>query len=250
MTSSIRRPVLLASGLLAVLVACGSQTSSVLPAADGGPRADASALLDASLGEDASETDAAVPPPDAAMLPDAGIAADAARDGSVNPGVTLVTTLGTINVELDRANAPIGSANFLRYVDKEFYDGTIFHRVIPAFMIQGGGYTADLSKPFTDPPIKCEADNGLKNLRGTIAYARTDVVDSATSQFYVNVVDNPGLDHVDDTPANFGYAVFGKVVSGMDVVDAIDAVKTTTKGTFTDIPETAVVITTARRTPP
>jgi len=155
--------------------------------------------------------------------------------------------MGTIELELNPTLAPIGTANFLSYVDKQFYDGMMFHRVIAAFMIQGGGYTAAWDEKDTDAPIKNEAGNGLKNLRGTVAYARTDVVNSATAQFFINVVDNAFLDHKDETAAGFGYAVFGQVVSGMDVVDAIAAVPTKKDGFFSDVPVTPVVITTARR---
>jgi len=143
-----------------------------------------------------------------------------------NPRVVFETTQGNVVVELDAHKAPISTQNMLDYVKAGFYDGTVFHRVIPGFMIQGGGFTADLKQKDTRAPIKNEAANGLKNARGTIAMARTGVVDSATSQFFINVVDNTMLDHTSDDPRGFGYAVFGKVVSGMDVVDAIRNVKT------------------------
>jgi len=137
--------------------------------------------------------------------------------------VILKTTMGDITVELDEANAPVSVKNFLEYVDEGFYDGTIFHRVIPGFMIQCGGMTKDMQRKRTKPPIKNEADNGLKNLRGTLAMARTNEVNSATSQFFINLKDNAFLDH---GGRDFGYAVFGKVTEGMDVVDRIAAVST------------------------
>jgi len=158
-----------------------------------------------------------------------------------NPVVTIRTSEGTIKVELWPDKAPITVKNFLRYVEEGFYDSTVFHRVIPTFMIQGGGMTADLKRKATHDPIKNEASEALKNERGTIAMARTGEISSATSQFFINVKDNPALDHRDDGDG-FGYAVFGKVIDGMDVVDKIKAVKTHTVGRSQDVPETAVVI--------
>ena len=166
---------------------------------------------------------------------------------SSNPQVELVTTMGTVVIELDPAAAPITVENFLAYVDAGFFDGTIFHRVIPGFMVQGGGFTPDMQQKPTNAPIKNEADNGLKNLRGTLAMARTGVVDSATAQFFINVVDNSFLDHSAKTVQGYGYAVFGKVVSGMEVVDAIVAVPTTSSGPFQDVPQTPIVIESATR---
>jgi cyclophilin family peptidyl-prolyl cis-trans isomerase len=161
-----------------------------------------------------------------------------------NPVVVLHTSKGDITLELDAANAPLSTQNFVDYAKAGFYDQTVFHRVIPGFMVQGGGMTADLKpKPGAKPPIKNEAGNGLKNLRGTVAMARTQVVDSASSQFFINLVDNASLDHRDDTPAGYGYAVFGKVTAGMDVVDAIAAVPTGTQGPYQDVPVEPVVIT-------
>jgi len=162
--------------------------------------------------------------------------------------VVMETSLGNITLELDNVKAPASVANFMAYVDAGFYDGTIFHRVIPNFMIQGGGYTADLKQKPTRPPLKNEAANGLKNLRGTIAMARTRIVDSATSQFFINHKDNPSLDHRAPTPDAFGYAVFGKVVKGMDVVDRIAAVQTrAVNALFQDMPVETVVIKSIRR---
>lgn len=149
-----------------------------------------------------------------------------------------------IEIELYSKKAPISVENFVKYVEDGFYNGTIFHRVISDFMVQGGGFTKDMKKKDTRAPIKNEAKNGLKNDRGTIAMARTSVVDSATAQFYINTKDNPALNHRSDR--DFGYAVFGKVTKGMDVVDKIEAVKThtleTDMGAMADVPVTPVVI--------
>jgi len=151
------------------------------------------------------------------------------------------TSLGNIKIELNTKEAPISVQNFLGYVNKGFYNGTIFHRVINGFMIQGGGFTPDMTPKAAGAPIKNEAGNGLKNDRGTIAMARTGNPDSATAQFFINVVNNDGLNR--PSPDGFGYAVFGKVVEGMDVVDKIKAVKTGTSNMgFRDVPETPVVI--------
>lgn len=163
-----------------------------------------------------------------------------------NPQVILDTTLGSIVIELYHDKAPISVANFLNYVNSGFYNGTIFHRVIPGFMIQGGGFTKDMEEKKTGSPIKNEAGNGLPNLRGTIAMARTSVVDSATSQFFINTVDNFFLNHRNNSPEGYGYCVFGKVIEGMDVVDAIQNVPTGTYGYFEDVPLEPVLIKTAR----
>ncbi len=161
---------------------------------------------------------------------------------SKNPTVRMKTSLGDITIELDQMQAPTSVKNFLEYVDAKFYDGTIFHRVIPGFMIQGGGFTPDMQQKATRAPIKNEAGNGLKNAVGTIAMARTGIVDSATSQFFINVADNAQLNHRDESAAGFGYAVFGKVTAGMDVVKKIEAVKTTARPPHQNVPETPVVI--------
>ncbi|MBM4269937.1 MAG: peptidyl-prolyl cis-trans isomerase [Deltaproteobacteria bacterium] len=160
-----------------------------------------------------------------------------------NPTVTIKTSMGDITAELYADKAPITVKNFIDYAKAGYYDGTVFHRVIPGFMIQGGGMTADLSpKPGTKAPIKNEATNGLKNQDGTLAMARTGVVDSATSQFFINVKDNAFLDHKSATPQGFGYAVFGKVTGGMDVVRKIEGVATGSKGMHQDVPKSAVTI--------
>jgi cyclophilin family peptidyl-prolyl cis-trans isomerase len=160
----------------------------------------------------------------------------------VHPQVRLRTSRGDIVLELDRSRAPVTVANFLSYVEQGFYDGTLFHRVIPGFMIQGGGLAADMSRKRTQPPIKNEADNGLQNLDGTIAMARTSDPNSATSQFFINVADNERLDHRSPDPQGWGYCVFGKVIQGMDVVHAISAVPTTSRAGHSDVPVTNVVI--------
>jgi peptidyl-prolyl cis-trans isomerase B (cyclophilin B) len=159
-----------------------------------------------------------------------------------NPVVRMETSHGTITIELFKDKAPITVRNFLSYVKDGFYDGTIFHRVIKSFMIQGGGFDADMNQKKTKFAIKNEAANGLSNKRGTLAMARTAVVDSATAQFFINVVDNPFLDHRGKTPDLFGYAVFGQVTEGMEVVDAIREVKTGNKGGHGDVPAEPVVI--------
>ncbi|MGD8453262.1 MAG: peptidylprolyl isomerase [Phycisphaerae bacterium] len=166
----------------------------------------------------------------------------AADDTTLNPQVTIKTTMGDIVVELDREAAPITVQNFLEYVADDFYDGTIFHRVVPDFVIQGGGYDADLEHKDTNDPIENESDNGLSNVRGSIAMARTSDLNSATSQFYINLVDNTGVDGNPDLD-DLQYAVFGEVVSGMDVVDAIAAVTTHTEAGFNDVPVEDVIIT-------
>lgn len=186
---------------------------------------------------------------------------------AANPIVVLETSMGTIKVELNAEKAPITVKNFLAYVDDKFYDNTIFHRVMGKensrrdFMIQGGGFDTDRKEKETKPPIKNEAGNGLSNVRGTIAMARTDDPDSASAQFFINVVDNTGLDR---SAGNPGYAVFGKVIEGLDVVDKIKAVKTgnkkfsvpdpkdpkkTVAATFPNVPVEDVVIKTVRRQP-
>ena len=154
------------------------------------------------------------------------------------------TSLGDFVVELYTDRAPISAANFLKYAEDGHFDGTVFHRVIPGFVIQGGGMDADMNQKPTRKPIENEATNGLKNLRGTLSMARTNDVNSATSQFFVNLVDNAFLDH--QGPRNYGYAVFGKVVEGMGVIDAIAAVKTGRKRGHDDVPVEPVVVTTAR----
>jgi cyclophilin family peptidyl-prolyl cis-trans isomerase len=164
-----------------------------------------------------------------------------AKEGG-NPVVVMKTSLGDVKIELDKAKAPVTVDNFVVYVNDKFYDGTIFHRVIPAFMIQGGGFDKDMNQKKTKAPIKNEAGNGLKNVTGTIAMARTSDPNSATAQFFINTKDNAFLDHKNDSAQGYGYAVFGKVVDGMDVVKKIEQVQTTTRPPYENVPVTPVVI--------
>lgn len=161
-----------------------------------------------------------------------------------NSRVIMKTSLGDINIELYDDKSPETVSNFLQYTDKKFYDGTIFHRVIPNFMIQGGGFTPDMTEKDTDSPIMNEAKNGEQNRRGTLAMARTQDINSATTQFFINVVDNPGLDYGSQ---GYGYCVFGRVVRGMDVVDKIRYVQTNSIGIYQNVPAEPVVITSVRR---
>ena len=174
-----------------------------------------------------------------------GLAGAATAAGKGKPMVLLSTSMGDIKVELSPDKAPVTVKNFLDYVKAGYYDGTIFHRVISGFMIQGGGLTADMQekREGQKPPIKNESDNGLKNDTGTVAMARTNVPNSATSQFFINVKDNGSLNGEKDKP---GYAVFGKVVEGMDVVKKIEQVKTTTKGPHQNVPGDPVIIKSAK----
>jgi cyclophilin family peptidyl-prolyl cis-trans isomerase len=162
-----------------------------------------------------------------------------------SPRVVLKTALGDITLELDRAKAPATTENFLSYVSSGHFNGTVFHRVIPGFMIQGGGFTEDMRQKPTATPVVNEADNGLKNDRGTIATARTSDPHSASSQFFINLKDNNFLNHTAKTSQGWGYAVFGKVVDGMDVVDIIAQVKTGAHGPHRDVPGDPIVITEA-----
>jgi peptidyl-prolyl cis-trans isomerase A (cyclophilin A) len=156
------------------------------------------------------------------------------------------TTLGDFTIEFHEKEAPQSVANFLRYIEDGFFDGTIFHRIVPGFVIQGGGFTEDMTQKQTHPPVKNEADNGLKNDRGTLSMARTSDINSATSQFFVNLKDNEFLDH---KKGNFGYAVFARVTEGMDVVDRIAAVETGRRRGFDDVPVKAVIMKSVRRLP-
>jgi peptidyl-prolyl cis-trans isomerase A (cyclophilin A) len=163
-----------------------------------------------------------------------------AQDKGPAPRVLLATSAGEITLQLDAEKAPKSVANFLEYVKAGHYDGTVFHRVMDGFMIQGGGFTPEMTQKPTRPPIALESRNGLKNERGTVAMARTNVPDSATSQFFINVVDNPRLDY--PNPDGNGYAVFGKVVAGMEVVDAIRKVETGNRGGHQNVPVKPVLI--------
>ncbi|MEY4768196.1 MAG: hypothetical protein RL637_835 [Pseudomonadota bacterium] len=156
--------------------------------------------------------------------------------------VKLTTSLGEIVIQLDTEKAPLSTENFLTYVKQGFYNGTIFHRIIPGFMAQGGGFDASFTEKSTRAPIKNEANNGLKNKRGTIAMARTQVPDSATAQFFINYQDNSFLDYTAPTVQGWGYAVFGQVVTGMEVVDAMAKTPTGNRGYYQDVPKTNIVI--------
>ncbi len=158
------------------------------------------------------------------------------------PRVYVKTNVGGFTIELYPDKAPETVANFLNYVDKGYYAGTVFHRVIKGFMIQGGGFTPDMSQKEPAPPIKNEAYNGLKNKKYTIAMARTNVIDSATSQFFINTADNTALDFREKSQTGFGYCVFGKVIEGTDVIDKIEMVQTTSKGSYDDVPVKPVII--------
>ncbi|HBB40385.1 MAG: peptidyl-prolyl cis-trans isomerase A [Nitrospirae bacterium CG18_big_fil_WC_8_21_14_2_50_70_55] len=169
--------------------------------------------------------------------------------GAANPVVEMVTSAGTITLELYPDKAPKTVENFLAYVDGGFYTDTLFHRVIPGFMAQGGGFTKEMKEKETRPPIPNEADNGLKNERGTIAMARTNDPNSATAQFFVNLVDNRFLDHTRKDARGWGYCVFGKATGGMEVVDAIAKLPTGQRAGMGDVPLKEVVILSARRQP-
>ena len=156
--------------------------------------------------------------------------------------IILITNYGPINLELDFDKAPKSAANFLHYTKQNFYDGTIFHRVVNDFMIQGGGFESDMQKKLNGDPIENEADNGLSNLTGTVAMARTSDPHSATSQFFINVSDNHFLDHRDKTDVGWGYAVFGRVVEGMDVINKMKGCETTSRSGHQDVPVVEIII--------
>lgn len=163
--------------------------------------------------------------------------------GNPMPRVVLQTNMGNIVMELDRESAPNTVGNIVEHVENGFYDGLIFHRVIPNFMIQTGSFTGELlERQSPRPPLRNEANNGLKNVRGTVAMARTTDPHSATAGFYINLVDNPNLDFTSETPRGWGYTVFGRVIEGMDVVDAIAQIQTGTQGPLNDVPLRTVII--------
>ena len=201
----------------------------------------ASWFMTAALAQKPVEAPAATPKAAAKIAPAKASACKLDDKGTTLMKVKLTTSMGAITLELNKEKAPLSTENFLKYVESGHYNGTIFHRVIGTFMIQGGGFDKNLTQKPTNPPIKNEATNGLKNDNYTVAMARTGVVDSATAQFFINVSNNDFLNHAG--AANYGYAVFGKVVEGMDIVDRIKAVKTGPKGMFpTDVPQETVMI--------
>ncbi len=177
------------------------------------------------------------------ILPMAGGSEAAAQD---QPTVVLDTSMGPVTIELDRANAPITVDNFLKYVDSGHFDGTIFHRVIPGFMVQGGGFGPEMREKSANAPIKNESANGLRNQRGTLAMARTSDPNSASAQFFINLKDNGFLDR-DQSRDGFGYAVFGRVIDGMEVVDKMAGVATATRGGHENVPTQPITITSAKR---
>jgi cyclophilin family peptidyl-prolyl cis-trans isomerase len=215
-------------------------TSGGWPAASAGPASPAvsAAPLDA-MGAPA---DSANQNPGAVPVQAPPLQAPALEPAPGNPVALISTSLGDITIELFKDRAPVSVANFLQYANDGFYSGTIFHRVKPAFMIQGGGYTETLTEKPTRAPIQNEATNGLRNTRGTVAMARRASLRSATAQFYINLVDNRSLDHTGFSPSDFGYAVFGRVLSGMDVADRIGAVATASSGDMEDVPVEPVFI--------
>ena len=179
----------------------------------------------------------------ATLLLISGIITSATTAYAANPKVIMTTNVGAITIELDADKAPKSVGNFLNYVQQGYYNGTIFHRVISDFMIQGGGFTPDLQRKPTNAQIKNEANNGLKNLKGTLAMARTSDPHSATAQFFINLKDNDFLNHRAANPRDWGYAVFGKVIKGMNVVEKIRNVQTGSKGPFrSDVPQTDIII--------
>lgn len=201
----------------------------------------AALFMTTSLAQKPAESTSAAPKAAAKVAPAKASTCKLDDKGTTPMKVKLTTSMGAITLELNKEKAPLSTENFVKYVESGHYNGTIFHRVIGNFMIQGGGFDKNLAQKPTNPPIKNEATNGLKNDNYTVAMARTGVVDSATAQFFINVNNNDFLNH--SGQANFGYAVFGKVVEGMDVVDKIKAVKTGPKGMFpTDVPQEAVMI--------
>jgi len=226
---SLRNSLWLVIALIATVVAVGCTGGEEAPAPD------------------ESESAAAVEPAPADPAPGAETADAPTESGSdiAYPVVEIVTSLGTMELELYPDKAPKSVENFLAYVRSGFFDGTIFHRVVPDFVIQGGGFDTEMTKKDTEPPIENEADNGLRNLRGTICMARTNDPHSATSQFFINTTDNPNLDHRDKL-RDWGYAVFGKITVGLEVVDAIEAVATTNRDGYQNVPVDPVIMETAR----
>jgi cyclophilin family peptidyl-prolyl cis-trans isomerase len=196
--------------------------------------------------EEAKPGEEAPAPPPPAPEEGAAPAEKGAAPTSGNPMVEMRTSMGTMRIELYPEKAPKTVENFLQYAREGFYDGTVFHRVIEGFMIQGGGFTPDMSEKGTRPPVENEASNGLKNVRGSVAMARTNDPHSASAQFFINTVDNPFLDFQSETVQGWGYAVFGQVVEGLETLDAIKKVQTGNRGPHSDVPRDPVIIESVR----
>jgi peptidyl-prolyl cis-trans isomerase B (cyclophilin B) len=246
---SLRRYVLLAAALLVFLAACGSQPEpETAPAPEAPAASEAPAEAPPTEAPAAEEPVAVVTPPPVAPPP-APKAAPAPKKAAPSgpPVVVMTTNKGTIRIELFPDKAPKTVANFLAYVDDKFYDNTIFHRVIPDFMIQGGGFTADMAEKNTRAPVQNESQGGESNVRGTISMARTNDPNSATAQFFINHANNRMLDYGARGANQWGYAVFCKVTEGMDVVDAIAVVPTGNNGPYQNVPTDPVVIHSVRR---
>lgn len=247
---TLRRHTLLAAALLAILAACGSQPEPETAAVTPPPVeqvTEAPAEEPEPEAPEAEEPIAAVTPPPAPAPAPAPKAAPKKAAPTGPPVVVVTTNKGTIRIELFPEKAPKTVANFLAYVDDKFYDGTIFHRVIPDFMIQGGGFTADMAEKNTRAPVQNESEGGESNARGTISMARTNDPHSATAQFFINHANNRMLDYGARGTGQWGYAVFGRVTEGMDVVDAIAAVPTGNNGPYQNVPVSSVVIESVRR---
>jgi cyclophilin family peptidyl-prolyl cis-trans isomerase len=242
---TLRRFPLLAAAFLVFLAACGTQPE---PETAPEPQTPAEEASEAPAGTPAAEEPVAVvPPPAPTPAPKAAPAPPKKAAPAGPPVVVMTTNKGTIRIELFPDKAPKTVANFLAYVDDKFYDGTIFHRVIPNFMIQGGGLTPDMAEKNTRAPVENESQGGDSNVRGTISMARTSDPNSATAQFFINHANNRMLDFGAQGPNQWGYAVFGRVIEGMDVVDAIAAVPTGNKGPHQNVPVENVVIESVRR---
>jgi cyclophilin family peptidyl-prolyl cis-trans isomerase len=246
------RSLWIAAGLAALMIAFGCGSSTPPESAEKAPQAAAEQTAPPAE-VPATEAPAEQPPPDEVAKLEPPVVkeptpkAPAPKAPAGNPVVVMETSKGTIRIELNAAKAPNTVKNFLAYVDSGFYNGTIFHRVIPNFMIQGGGFTAGMAEKDTRPPIQNESANGLTNDRGTIAMARTGDPHSATAQFFINHGGNNAFLNKDQSRDGWGYAVFGKVIEGMDVVDAIAAVPTGVSGGMENVPATPVVIKSVRR---
>jgi cyclophilin family peptidyl-prolyl cis-trans isomerase len=245
---TLRRYSLLAVAFLVFLAACGTQPEPETTAQPETPVEEAPATPpETPAAEAPAEEPVAVVPPAPAPAPKAAPAPPKKAAPAGPPVVVMQTNKGTIRIELLPGKAPKTVANFLAYVDDRFYDGTIFHRVIPDFMIQGGGFTADMSEKNTRAPVENESQGGESNVRGTISMARTNDPHSATAQFFINHGNNRMLDYGARGPNQWGYAVFGRVIDGMDVVDAIAATPTGNKGPYQNVPVENVVIESVRR---